>query len=131
MLRAHDAVAAQPRYVLAARVSGERIWRIVVVEILPNLFRVHHLRVHLHRDLRDPHPGRPGFIGLASPDTLTWGNMLYFAQNDEALSSGAWWWFVPPGLCIALVGMGLALINFGLDEILNPRLRVYRAPKSQ
>jgi peptide/nickel transport system permease protein len=57
--------------------------------------------------------------------------MLYFAQNDEALSSGAWWWFVPPGLCIALVGTGLALINFGLDEILNPRLRVYKAPKSR
>jgi peptide/nickel transport system permease protein len=54
--------------------------------------------------------------------------MLYFAQNDQAISSGAWWWFIPPGLCIALLGMGLALINFSLDEILNPRLRVYRPP---
>ena len=70
------------------------------------------------------------FIGLESRDTLTWGNMLYFAQNDEALSSGAWWWFVPPGLCIALVGTGLSLINFGLDEILNPRLRTYKVSKA-
>jgi peptide/nickel transport system permease protein len=38
---------------------------------------------------------------------------------------------VPPGLCIALVGTGLSLINFGLDEILNPRLRMYKAPKSR
>ena len=54
--------------------------------------------------------------------------MLNLAYNDQALSVGAWWWFVPPGLCIALLGMGLALINFSLDELLNPRLRVYRPP---
>jgi peptide/nickel transport system permease protein len=52
--------------------------------------------------------------------------MLHFAENDEALQTGAWWWFIPPGLCIALLGAGLALTNFGLDEVLNPRLRVYR-----
>jgi peptide/nickel transport system permease protein len=62
---------------------------------------------------------------------LTWGNMLNIAYNDEALSFGAWWWFIPPGACIALLGMGLALINFGLDEVLNPRLRVYRPGKSR
>jgi peptide/nickel transport system permease protein len=66
------------------------------------------------------------FLGLANSNEPTWGTMLYYAQNNEALSSGAWWWFVPPGLCIALFGMGLALINFSLDEILNPRLRVYK-----
>jgi peptide/nickel transport system permease protein len=57
--------------------------------------------------------------------------MLYFAQNDEALDSGAWWWFVPPGLCIALLGAALAMVNFGLDEIFNPRLRVYRKPRNR
>jgi peptide/nickel transport system permease protein len=49
--------------------------------------------------------------------------MLYFAQNAQALSLGAWWWFVPPGLCIALIGAGLSLINFSIDELINPRLR--------
>jgi peptide/nickel transport system permease protein len=49
--------------------------------------------------------------------------MLYWAQSDSALNVGAWWWFVPPGLCVALVGSGLALANFGLDELINPRLR--------
>ena len=48
--------------------------------------------------------------------------MLYWAENAEALASGAWWWFVPPGLCLALLGTGLALMNFGVDEIANPRL---------
>jgi peptide/nickel transport system permease protein len=118
-------------YVLAARVSGERTWRIVVVEILPNLsaFIVSGFIFTVIFAILTQ--AGLAFIGLESPDTLTWGNMLYFAQNDEALSSGAWWWFVPPGLCIALVGTGLALINFGLDEILNPRLRMHKAAKSQ
>jgi peptide/nickel transport system permease protein len=49
--------------------------------------------------------------------------MLYFAQNSDAFFSGAWWWYVPPGLCVALVGMGLALTNIGIDEIINPKLR--------
>ena len=49
--------------------------------------------------------------------------MLYQAQSQLALQRGAWWWFVPAGLCIALLGMSLTLINFGIDEFVNPRLR--------
>jgi peptide/nickel transport system permease protein len=118
-------------YVLAARVSGERTWRIIVVEILPNLSAFIISGFIFTVIFAILTQAGLAFIGLESPDTLTWGNMLYFAQNDEALSSGAWWWFVPPGLCIALVGTGLSLINFGLDEILNPRLRMNKVPDSR
>src|SRR5438046_5171262 len=44
-----------------------------------------------------------------------------FANN--AIRSGWWWWWAPPGLCVALLGTGLALLNFGIDEFINPRLR--------
>jgi peptide/nickel transport system permease protein len=117
-------------YVHAARVSGERTWRIVVVEILPNLLAFIVSSFIFSVIFAILTQAGLAFIGLESPNTLTWGNMLYFAQNDEALSSGAWWWFVPPGLCIALLGTGLALVNFGLDEVLNPRLRIPKAAKS-
>jgi peptide/nickel transport system permease protein len=49
--------------------------------------------------------------------------MLYWAGNADALLLGAWWWFLAPGLCIAILGAGLTFINFGIDEIANPRLR--------
>jgi oligopeptide/dipeptide ABC transporter ATP-binding protein len=62
------------------------------------------------------------FIGIGSISQNSWGNMLFDAQNDQALLVGAWWWFVPPGLCLAIFAMGLGLINFGLDELTNPRL---------
>ena len=49
--------------------------------------------------------------------------MLYWAQSQQALELGAWWWFVPPGLAVALMGTGLVLLNTGIDELGNPRLR--------
>jgi peptide/nickel transport system permease protein len=49
--------------------------------------------------------------------------MLFWAGNLQAEQSGWWWWFVPPGLAIALLGTALALLNFGIDEFINPRLR--------
>jgi len=68
------------------------------------------------------------FIGLGVVGTQTWGSMLFYAQNGQALTLGGWWWFVPPGLMIALLGCGLSLINFSIDGIINPRLRT--APKA-
>jgi peptide/nickel transport system permease protein len=56
--------------------------------------------------------------------------MFYWAQNNDALLLGAWWWFIPPGLCVALLGASLAFINFGMDEIANPRLRREPKPKA-
>jgi peptide/nickel transport system permease protein len=57
--------------------------------------------------------------------------MLYWAQQAGALGGGLWWWFIPPGLCIAVLGAGLALINFGIDEIADPRLRPERPMKTE
>jgi peptide/nickel transport system permease protein len=57
--------------------------------------------------------------------------MLYWAGNQAALPLGYWWWFVPPGLCIALLGAGLAFVNFGIDELANPRLRTIKPERSE
>ncbi len=50
--------------------------------------------------------------------------MLFDATSSSAVQSGAWWWYIPPGLAIAILGTSLALINFGVDEFINPRLRI-------
>lgn len=128
VLRAQTLSVRNREYVLAARASGERGWRIVLVEILPNELPIIVSLFIFAMIFAILTQAGLAFLGLANPSQITWANMLYFAQNDQALNSGAWWWFVPPGLCIALLGMGLALVNFSLDQILNPRLRVYRPP---
>ena len=130
VLRAQTLSVRNRDYVLAARASGERAWRIILAEVLPNELPIIISQFIFAVIFAVLTQAGLAFLGLANPNQLTWGNMLFFAQNDEALSSGAWWWFVPPGACIALLGMGLALINFSMDELLNPRLRVYRPAKA-
>jgi peptide/nickel transport system permease protein len=63
------------------------------------------------------------YLGLGDVTTVSWGTIFYWAGNNDAILLGAWWWIIPPGLCIALLGAGLAFMNFGIDEIANPRLR--------
>ncbi|HTX82651.1 MAG TPA: hypothetical protein VME44_10755, partial [Streptosporangiaceae bacterium] len=64
------------------------------------------------------------FLGIGNINQWSWGTMLYYAQNNEAItSSGAWWWWAPPGLAVALVILALVMLNFGIDEFINPRLR--------
>jgi peptide/nickel transport system permease protein len=129
VLRAQTLSVRNREYVLAARASGERAWRIIFVEILPNELPIIVSNMIFGMIFAILTQAALAFIGLGDPTLLTWGNMLNLAYNGQALSIGAWWWFIPPGLCIALLGMGLALINFSLDELLNPRLRVYRAAR--
>jgi peptide/nickel transport system permease protein len=125
VLRAQTLSVRNREYVLAARASGERAWRIVFAEILPNELPIIVSQFIFGMIFAILTQAALAFIGLGDPTLLTWGNMLNIAYSDEALQIGAWWWIIPPGLCVALLGMGLALINFSLDELLNPRLRVY------
>lgn len=129
VLRAQTLSIRNHDYVLAARVAGEKTWRIIGVEILPNLLPV--LSSQFVFSIIFAILGEAGlsFIGLGASNSLTWGVMLANAQNGQALLLGAWWWFVPPGLMIATLGMGLSLINFSIDEVINPKLRVARLSK--
>jgi peptide/nickel transport system permease protein len=127
VLRAQTLSLRSRDYVDAARVSGEPGWRIIGFEILPNLLPIIASQLVFAVIGGILTEAALAFLGLGGSGS--WGTMLYFAQNAQALSLGAWWWFVPPGLCIAVIGAGLALINFSLDELINPRLRVAREIK--
>ncbi|GAA3157770.1 MULTISPECIES: ABC transporter permease [Nonomuraea] len=129
VLRAQTLSVRRRDFVQAARASGEGPLRIVFFEILPVLLPViatSFLATVVAAILAE---AGLSFLGLADLSTVSWGSMLYFAQNGQALLIGAWWWFIPPGLCIALIGTGLALVNFGIDEIANPRLRTIKVPR--
>jgi len=110
-------------YVAASRVSGEKTWRVLVVEILPNLIPVMASQFVFAIIFAILGEAGLSFLGLGANNTFTLGTILYRAYNDLALTQGAWWWFVPPGLVIALFGCALSLINFSIDEIINPKLR--------
>ena len=66
------------------------------------------------------------FIGLGDQNAQSWGKMLYWSYQQAALQSGQILWALLPGVCIALFGWSLALLNFAFDEIANPALRPVR-----
>ena len=66
------------------------------------------------------------FLGLGDPNSVSWGTMLYWAENNEALQTGQYLWTIVPGLLVALLGAAFALLNYAFDEIGNPALRPVR-----
>lgn len=128
VLRAQTLSIRERDYIDAARASGEPAWRVIGFEALPNLLPIIFSQFIFGMIAAILTEAGLSFLGLGNTEATSWGSMLYFAQNGQALALEAWWWFVPPGLCIALVGTGLSLINFSIDEVVNPRLRAARRP---
>jgi ABC-type dipeptide/oligopeptide/nickel transport system ATPase component/ABC-type dipeptide/oligopeptide/nickel transport system permease subunit len=127
VLRAQTLSLRNRDFVEAARATGEPRWRIILAEIIPSelpLIASGFLFMVIGGILAE---AGLSFLGLGNLTTVSWGSMLYFAESAQAFLYGAWWWFVPPGLAIAIIGAGLALINFGIDEYANPRLRTGRS----
>jgi peptide/nickel transport system permease protein len=127
VLRAQVLSLREKDFVAAAIVSGEGSARIIFREILPNMTSllmsgfisatVYAIGAQVGLE----------FLGLGDVSVVTWGTNLYWASNNAALLTGAWWTVVPTGASIALVGFALVLMNFALDEITNPRLEADRA----
>jgi peptide/nickel transport system permease protein len=127
VLRAQTLAHRNRDFVAAAVVAGESSWRIVTSEILPNMTSLIVSQVIGGTVYAIGAQVGLEFLGLGDVSAVTWGTNLYWAQNDSALLTGAWWTFAPTGLAVALVGFGLTMLNSGFDEITNPRLRLERA----
>jgi len=131
VLRAQAKSIRGKDFVAAAVVTGERPLRVMFREILPNMASV--VMTTLLGCVIFGIGAQAGleFLGLGDSSVVSWGTNLYWASNDGALMTGAWWAFVPSGLCIALVAFALALVNYAVDEITNPRLRNRRARRER
>jgi peptide/nickel transport system ATP-binding protein/peptide/nickel transport system permease protein len=110
----------------SARVRGERKLYVIVFEILPtmtSLIVATFLGGALYAVLA---AAGLQFIGLGDPNSQSWGTMLYWAENNEALGAGMVLWAIMPGVCVAGLGAAFALLNYAFDEISNPALRLRR-----
>ena len=113
-------------FVLSAELMGEKKWRIILVEIFPNMLSFVMGGFVLGTIAAILAEAALEFIGLGDPNAVTWGTMLFWAQNNLALQSGAWWEIWPPCVAIMLTGAALVLVNFAVDEITNPQLKASR-----
>ncbi|MGJ6981076.1 ABC transporter permease [Aestuariimicrobium soli] len=109
-------------FTAALRTTGESRWRIIAVEVAPHLNGVASsmfLTAFVYGVFTQ---ASMAFLGIGDPETVSWGTEIAYAEGQNALFRGMWWWFAPPGIAIALLGLSTALINFGIDEIVNPVL---------
>jgi peptide/nickel transport system permease protein len=126
VIRAQTLMVRSRDFIAASRESGEKTWRIIAFEIIPNevsLIAASFVNTVLYAIGTSV---ALAFVGLTDLNSWSLGTILYWAQSQQALQLGAWWWFVPPGLAVALIGTSLVLLNVGIDELGNPRLRASR-----
>jgi len=122
VMKAQAASLRERDFVLASRLAGEPTWRIMFFDIVPNLLPI--MAASFIGACTYAMGAQVGleFLGLGDLSVVTWGTNLYWAQNDGALLTGAWWTYVPSGLGLAMIGYLLTMLNRSLDEIANPRL---------
>jgi peptide/nickel transport system permease protein len=123
LIRAQTMAIRGRDFVAASRETGEQTWRILAFEIIPNetgLIAASFVNTVLYAIGASV---ALAFIGVTDLSSWSLGTMLYWAQSQQALQLGAWWWFAPPGIAVALMGTALVLLNTGFDELGNPRLR--------
>jgi peptide/nickel transport system permease protein len=125
-LRAQALSLRNRDFLESARVRGERRTYIIFAEVLPtmtSLIVANFLGAALYSVLT---AAGLQFLGLGDPNSISWGTMLYWSQNAEALQSGLPLWSIAPGVCVALLGVSFALLNYAFDEVSNPALRPVR-----
>lgn len=110
-------------YVERARAIGSGDLHIMMHHILPNVFPLIFANTILVAAVAILSETTLSFLGMGDPTQLSWGMMLHFAFEMGAVSFGAWWWLIPPGVCVVLVVLGFTFIGYALDEVLNPKLR--------
>ena len=118
-------------FVAAAVVTGEHPLRIMFREILPNMASIVMSTFLACVIFGIGAQAGLEFLGLGDASVVSWGTNLYWASNDGALFTGAWWAFAPSGLCIALVAFALAMVNYAVDEVTNPRLRTTKKGRTR
>jgi peptide/nickel transport system permease protein len=110
-------------FVERARALGASHWYIIRTHILPNALPLIFANTVLIVAVAILSEAALSFLGLGDPTQISWGTMLENAFSSGAPSAGAWWYVVPPGLCITILVLAVSLLGFLFEEYINPRLR--------
>ncbi|HEX6353010.1 ABC transporter permease [Actinophytocola sp.] len=110
-------------FVDLAKLSGAPVHRIIFREIAPNMASYLFMVFILLFGGAVLFAATLDFIGLGPTDGTSLGLMLNQAKQWSAMNLGLWWWFIPPGLGITVIVSAMYIMNVGLDEVFNPKLR--------
>ena len=123
LIRSQTLSIKERPYVERARVLGAGRWHQMSRHVLPNVMPMVFANTTLTVALAILAETTLSFLGLGDPTRTSWGSMLEDAFDVGAMTTGAWWYIVPPGVCVVLVVLAFTLVGQALEEVFNPRLR--------
>ena len=122
LIRSQTLSIKERAYLERARVLGAGRWHQIRRHVLPNVMPMVFANTTLTVAIAILTETTLSFLGLGDPTRVSWGSMLDDAYHVGAITTGSWWFIVPPGLCVVLVVLSFTLIGQALEEVLNPRL---------
>lgn len=125
LIRSQVLTVKERQFVARARAIGAGHWHIIRKHILPQLMPLIVANTVLILSTAILIESGLAFLGLGDPTKPSWGTMLNFAFARNAISNGAWWFYLPPGIAILWVSLGCILLGNVLEEMLNPRLTAH------
>lgn len=125
LIRSQTLTIKERQFVARARAIGAGHWHIIRKHILPQLMPLIVANTVLILSTAILIESGLAFLGLGDPTKPSWGTMLNFAFDRSAISNGAWWFYLPPGIAILWVSLGCILLGNVLEEMLNPRLAAH------
>jgi len=123
IVRAQVLSIRERAFIERAVAVGSGKLHIINVHLMPNVFPLVFANAILSVSYAILSEAFLSFFGLSDPTRMTWGLMLYNSFNFGGFANNAYWFVLPPGICIILVVLGFTFVSYALDEILNPRLR--------
>ena len=123
VIRAQTLSVKEQQYVERTVSIGAKKGYIMMKHILPNVFPLVFSEGILIVSSSILTETSLAFLGLGDPTNPSWGTMLNDAYSTGAMTVGAWWYFITPGICVILVALGFTLMGYAFDEILNPKLK--------
>jgi peptide/nickel transport system permease protein len=123
LIRSQTLSIRERPYVERARLLGAGRWHQMSRHVLPNVMPMVFANTTLTVALAILAETTLSFLGLGDPTRVSWGTMLDAAFGVGAMTTGAWWYIVPPGVCVVLVVLAFTLVGQALEEVFNPRLR--------
>jgi peptide/nickel transport system permease protein len=127
IVRAQVLTLRERAFVERARALGASDGYLIRTHILPNTLPLIFANTVLIVAVAILAEAALAFLGLGDPTRISWGTMLENAFSSGAPSAGAWWYVIPPGLCITLLVLSVSVLGYLFEEYVNPRLREQRA----
>ena len=123
LIRSQTLSIKERAYLERARVLGAGRWHQLRRHVLPNVTPMILANTTLTVAVAILSESTLSFLGLGDPTRVSWGSMLDDAFSIGATTTGAWWFLLPPGICVVVVVLAFTLVGRALEQVVNPRLR--------